>query len=496
MPPRPPLAVKFSAVVALAPLPLLILLPGAFAGHSDYAFAPVAGVGAILLARARLQRTPAVWPGNRRVGSAILAAAGIILLAAAVLESPWGAAMALILTMAALTWDFGGRPALRAVAPPMVLLALCIPLPLDLDRSAIAFMSRAAARWASHFLDVLGVVHVRSDQVLVYSGGRLDLAAQLGGPISPIALAALLIGLAQVRSSGFWRTVILTATGLAFLPVVTAAAATAQVAWAGGMPDLVWAAGSAALAVALAFSFDQWVGIPGSLALRPNPAVADVVATAPAVPEMEGRAVGRFAAAAFAGLAAVQIWAIAAPAPQLPPAPDDWFPERIEAERFKAWTMDRAARPDAVGAAAAANYRSGDRRLTLVVFPASGSPVADLEAQGWVVRGRATRQADDDPTIVAELELPAKQFATVWICGLATGGQSVAPPARLFGPAARAVAALRGSFGGSRREADWWVRAVFAAPWPPTIQDRVEPAAVFRKARNLLGSRLRSEGAP
>ena len=50
--------------------------------------------------------------------------------------------LALILTAGALVWEFGGRPALRAVLPALFLVALCIPLPLDLDRWAIGFMAR------------------------------------------------------------------------------------------------------------------------------------------------------------------------------------------------------------------------------------------------------------------------------------------------------------------------------------------------------------------
>jgi hypothetical protein len=482
---RPIFALKSAVVLALAPLPLLALLPREFSGHGDYAFAPFAAIGAVVLGRARLRRTAAFWPGHPAVGRGIVVVAGLTLLVAAVLASPWGAAMALLLTAAALAWEMGGRPALRAIIPSLLLLALCVPLPLGLDRTAIIVMARWAARWASHFLDLLGVAHVRSDQVHVFAGGRLDLSALLGGPFSPFALAALLLVVAQALGRNWWRSFILVATGLAFLPVVTAALTAARIAWAGGGgPDLVWAAASMALATGLAFSFDQWVGIPASLALEPHDPPADVVATAPAGPISGGGAIGRFATAAFAGLAVVQVWAIAAPVPAPPIAPVGRLPERIG---------EWVAEPSPGNGASA--YRKGDRLLELTVSPATqtgGSPVADLEAHGWAVRAPAV--VEDDPAVVrAYLELPAERFATVCICGLTADGRRVAPPIPLFGPGARARAALARPFGGDGRGAAWWVWAVAVTILPPSAAEIAEPGDLVRRACDLLGSRMRSE---
>jgi len=307
--------------VALAPLPLVTLLPGTVAGRYDYAFAPAGLIGASFLAQSAAAEDAGRLAG-KSVGRPLDARRRWRdLLAAVVIRSPWAAAMALILALAACAWDFGGRPALRAVIPPLFLLALCVPLPLDLDRAAIAGLARAAARWASHFLDLLGVAHVRSYQVLMYSGGRLDVADLLGGPFSPFAPAALLLGLALLIGRGFWRTTMLMISGLAFLPVVTAAAAAAQVAWAGGVPEFVWAAGSTALAIGLAISFDQWLGIPTAYDLPPNPVTADVVLTAPIETTVTGGALGRIAAAGFASLTVVQVWAIAVAAARHPVLP-------------------------------------------------------------------------------------------------------------------------------------------------------------------------------
>ena len=315
--------------------------------------------------------------------------------------------MSLLLIGAAFAWDLGGRPALRAIGPPVLLIAFCLPLPLGLDQTFVAGLSALAARWTGHFLDLLGIANVRSGPVLVCPNGGHDVAALVGGPVSPMALAALLFGLALMRHLGFWRTLILIAAGFAFLPVVTAAAATARIVWSHGVgPDLAWTAGCIALATALALSVDQWVGIPAALALPQHTSPTETIGTAPAGPIASGGAVGRFAASAFAGLAALQVWAIAAPPPVAPEAPTDWVPQRIGP-----WAEDKNESPDIAGSLAAATFRLDNRSVTLVVFPAAGSmapPVGDLEAQGWIPLGEAVIHNNSTPVLRTELTLPGR----------------------------------------------------------------------------------------
>jgi hypothetical protein len=489
---RPIFATKSAAVLALSPMPLLALGLGEFKGHSDYAFAALALPAAAVLGWTRLRRTIAFWPGRPKVGRGFVIAAGLILLGAAAVASPWGAALALLLIGAAFAWDMGGWPAIRAIIPSLLLLAICIPLPLDLDRTAVVVMARWAARWASHFLDLLGVAHVRSDQVLVFAGGRLDMTGLLGGPFSPFALAASLLVLAIGSGRNWWRSVIIVITGLAFLPVVTAATAAGRMDWAsGGGPDFLWAAANLAVAAGLAFSFDQLVGIPSALALKPPAPPAEAVPTAPAGPIAGGGSVGRFAAAIFAGLAVLQVWAIAAHAPGAPTAPADWLPDRIGD-----WIAIPETEIDRNGLSR--EYRNGDRRVGLRIIPARevAGPVADLELNGWVVRWSAVLQ--DDPTAVrAHLELPAERFATVCVSGLMVDGRRVAPSMPLIGPGARARAALGRPFGGgSNRRADWWVRSMSVTILPASAQETADPADLLHVACELLARRLRPEGGP
>ncbi len=473
--------------MAVAPLPLLVLLPREFSGHADYAFAPFALVAAILIGRARVRRTAAIWPGNPTIGHAMVFTAGLMLLAAAVLVSPWAAAMALLLTAAAVAWEMGGWPALRALIPALLLLGLCVPLPLDLDHNAVLVMARWSGRWTSHLLDLLGVDHVRSEQVIVFAGGRLDLFGILGGPFSPIALTALLLGLAQAPGRSWWRTLVFVVTGLAFLPVVTAAMAGARIAWAGGAEsDFVWAAAGTGLAAVLALSLDQWVGIPAVLALKPHAPPGETVPTEPAAPISGGGAVGVFSAAVFAALAVFQAWVIATPLAARPVMPDSWLPERIGD-----WVAEPKPAVEQIGVRR--SFRNGDRRVELTVIPANevgGGPLADFEASGWVARGTAV--AEDDPTIVrAQLELPAAQFATICVCGLTADGHPAAPSTPLLGVGALARAALARPLSSDRAGPAWWVRVASVTILPPSAQEEAEPAEVVRRACEVLQSRLR-----
>jgi hypothetical protein len=267
--------------------------------------------------------------------------------------------------------------------------------------------------------------------------------------------------------------------------------AAARIDWAsGGGPDFVWAAANLAFAAGLAFSFDQLVGIPSALALKPPAPPAEAVPTAPAGPIAGGGAVGRFAAAMFAGLAVLQVWAIAAHAPGAPTAPTDWLPDRIGD-----WIA--VPEPGSDRSGLSCEYRNGDRRVGLRVIAAreAAGPVADLELSGWVLRSSAVAQ-DDSTTVRAHFELPADWFATICVSRLTADGRRVAPSMPLIGAGARARAALDGPFGGSSRGAAWWVRSMSVTLLPASAQETANSADLLRGACELLGRRLRPEGGP
>jgi hypothetical protein len=482
-----------AAILALAPLPLLSALPRAYVGRLDYLFAVVAAPAAVVIACERLRRARPFWAGHRRVGRLIVVLAALALLAAAIFSSAWIAGIALLLTLAALAWEFGGWPALKAVAPALVIGGVCLPLPLDLDRDVVSAAGRAGARWSSHLLDMLGVAHVRAEHVIVHPGGRLDFGRLFGGLFSPLALIALLLSFALVLRRGFVRTAILSVSGMAFFPVVTAAVVALRLAWFGGAgSDALWSAGCFGLAVALALSVDQLAGVPAAVALRRHVLPSEAVPTIPLGPPTWAGAVGPFAAAVFIGLAGLQIWAVAAAAPQSAVAPAASLPDKVA--DWVAAGPPASAPPTAV---ATARYHKGGRALDVVVMPAvgvDGSPTADFEKAGWVALPGALADTEKPEVVRTGWEFPAERFATVWMCGLTDSGRLSAPSLPLTGTISKVKSAVARAVRADVGPVRWWVRAVLVTTIPPGPDDLHDSAEAVRNLCDDLAWRLKAEG--
>src|SRR5262249_43684302 len=154
------------------------------------------------------------------VGAALAAVTWLVLAVAVLVDSPQGAALAVPLGLAAVAWDLGGWPLVRAVSPALALLALCVPPPFGIDRTLLVGLQNLSSRWGSYLLDLLGVAHVRSGHLFETTGARIDVGAVYAGVLSPFALAALTLAVATAAGRHLVRAVatVVAAAGLT-LPV-------------------------------------------------------------------------------------------------------------------------------------------------------------------------------------------------------------------------------------------------------------------------------------
>ena len=158
--------VALIAVVVLAHLPLLWRLAGRLWATEHYQFFPVILVGAVYLGYQRAKAMDQVG-ASRRWLRVVLALGSLALLAMAVLlNSPWLAAIAAMVSIWMLLYSLGGRKLLGRVWPAWLLLWLAVPMPLGLDEQLIQSLQRLATNWASGVLDLLGLRHLASGVVI------------------------------------------------------------------------------------------------------------------------------------------------------------------------------------------------------------------------------------------------------------------------------------------------------------------------------------------
>lgn len=141
-------------------------------GHSlwvkeHYQFFPLLLVATAWLTYERAQEQ-AEFPATRyRITWIPLIVSWLILCAAAVFNSPWTAALSVLLLGHSLLATHKRERGLT-ILHPWWLLIILIPLPLGLDGELVRVLQHVASTMASHVLDFIGVMHVMSGNVLAF----------------------------------------------------------------------------------------------------------------------------------------------------------------------------------------------------------------------------------------------------------------------------------------------------------------------------------------
>lgn len=151
---------------AIACLPALVLHFSHLWEKPHYQFFPVVPLAAGLLARRAFKNLGPLEPGSRRVVGCLLGFVWVLLLTAAVVYSPWVAAIAAVILPAVAAYALGGVFLVRQLLPAWVILWLLVPLPLALDDKLTTAMQMQAARLTSGVLDYIGIYHFMSGAVI------------------------------------------------------------------------------------------------------------------------------------------------------------------------------------------------------------------------------------------------------------------------------------------------------------------------------------------
>jgi exosortase len=194
-------------MVAAAHLPLVAAYYSRLWAMPHYQFFPAAWCGVALLAYRAVQ-SPSL-PGPRLRCTTMLGRfVGFALLAAAVfLDSPWLGVVAFLLNGTTRLARRCGRWA--AVGPAALMAAVTIRPPLGLDEWFIRTLQRMTAQGTDWVLDVLGVFHLLTGNVIELADGRLLVEEACSGVNSFFAATACMIFYSLWNRLGIWSSLLL-----------------------------------------------------------------------------------------------------------------------------------------------------------------------------------------------------------------------------------------------------------------------------------------------
>jgi exosortase len=139
------------------------------------------------------------------------------------LRRPWLAAIGAVFAVRAFAYQWGGRDFFRTIRLIWFGLWLCIPLPLNLDRSLIQEMQYFASNFASWILDLFGYRHLLTGVLLNFPGRAFEVEEACSGVHSLFASLAGVAVYGIVLRRGLFRTFGLLLAGIFWVLVMNVA---------------------------------------------------------------------------------------------------------------------------------------------------------------------------------------------------------------------------------------------------------------------------------
>jgi exosortase len=178
-------------VAVVAMLPLLYIEAQLLWLNRHFQFFPIAHLATLLFLFFHGKTDGRMWPVRYRVGIAVFTLAIILALVSTLLFSPWLAQLAAIVLLTGwLLLRFLGNKASEIVTWILPLI-VCLPLPSGIDGRLVRRIQILSSRSASDLLDVLGLPHLLTGNVITIKSKPLFIDETCSGADSLYALAAV-----------------------------------------------------------------------------------------------------------------------------------------------------------------------------------------------------------------------------------------------------------------------------------------------------------------
>lgn len=175
--------------------------------HPYYSHGPIVPIVALFILWRRRARLRGAAPSD--LGLLLLGVGLLLHLLASRYEAHPASLMAFLLVLAGCALLVGGRPALRAAAFPLGLLALSVPLPW-VERLAPP-LAGAVAQAAAGMAGAIGIPVIQAGAQLSVADGSFVVGAPCSGLRSLVALCSLAVVVAGLLPATAWRRIALVA---------------------------------------------------------------------------------------------------------------------------------------------------------------------------------------------------------------------------------------------------------------------------------------------
>jgi exosortase len=206
-----------AVAAAIAHLPLLARHAAWLWQRPHYQFFPLVLIGAGVLAYTRMRNLKALRPGSVSVTALALSAAWLLLAIGDFLVSPWLGCVSSMILLFTLVYAVGGKELCRLAIPAWVFLWLVVPPPMDIDRLLMFKLQNLTTGWSSSILDLFGVFHVRSGNVIEVDGRKMMVEQACSGINSLYSLLACTLFMVFLTRRGWVRGVPLVASAVVWV---------------------------------------------------------------------------------------------------------------------------------------------------------------------------------------------------------------------------------------------------------------------------------------
>ena len=184
----------------------------------EYQFFPQALAAAAFLAWDRLRDLPRpMRGGNAAPTAASLIISFALLGLSLIFWSPWLATVSALAATISVLWGGGGHALLRKMCPALVMVLTVLPPPLGLDLRLGLFLRSLATTMSSRTLDLLGVIHYVTGNVIELPGQKLLVEEACSGINSVLFVTAFSVFYLFWRRRSFLVFLVCLPTAVAFV---------------------------------------------------------------------------------------------------------------------------------------------------------------------------------------------------------------------------------------------------------------------------------------
>ena len=163
--------------------------------------------GYVLWRQCERWQTARIKPSN--FGFIVMLGAVGLLLVGSLGAELFTSRFSLLLLLAGMILFLSGWDLLRAVSFPLGFLVLMIPIPVIIYNKITFPLQLLASRWASSFLEVVGVPVLRDGNVLILSNYSLEVVEACSGIRSLMSLIALAVAYGYLAEPRRWVRIVL-----------------------------------------------------------------------------------------------------------------------------------------------------------------------------------------------------------------------------------------------------------------------------------------------